>query len=64
MKVIVVVKEWGSIPKGSMIKVTRINKNSYRGIWGSAMGTYYVTVPKTHVLTYYAYLRKKNKHVL
>jgi hypothetical protein len=64
MKVIITTKKWGYIPTGSMIKVTRVNKNSYRGIWGSAMGTYYVTVPKTHVLTYYAYLRKEGKYVL
>jgi hypothetical protein len=41
-------KDYKSIPAGSGIYIEKENKKSFRGTWSSMMGTYTVTIPKTH----------------
>jgi len=63
MKVVVTTKKWQNVAEGSFIHVEKTTNKHYIGIWSSAMGSYYVKVPKTHALTYGAYLKKHLKEV-
>lgn len=40
------IKEYNEIPVGSVIKVEKVLKNSYRGIWSSFVGSFIVDVKK------------------
>lgn len=41
-------KDYKNIPAGSGIHVAKENLKSFRGTWSSPIGTYVVTIPKTH----------------
>jgi len=64
MKVVITTKKWQNIIEGSFIRVEKTTKRHYIGIWSSAMGSYYIKVPRTHALTYDRYLKLEERKLL